>query len=160
MVNVVMYFLSGWHIRPKGVKKPYNPVLGEFFRCSWKCPDGSVSYYVAEQVSHHPPNSAYFYINPSHGLIAEGNFCPKSKFLGNSVVSLMEGMTKLYFLDRPKEVYTITNPNIYARGIMFGKTFMELGDRAIIKCAERGLECEVSFKFKVWHNGMLTQRIS
>ncbi|CAO3589084.1 unnamed protein product [Absidia cylindrospora] len=28
-IGVVKYFLSGWHIKPKGVKKPYNPVLGE-----------------------------------------------------------------------------------------------------------------------------------
>lgn len=32
----------------------YNPVLGEFFRCSYFYPDGSEGFYVAEQVSHHP----------------------------------------------------------------------------------------------------------
>jgi len=26
-------YLAGWHIKPKGVKKLYNPVLCEFFRC-------------------------------------------------------------------------------------------------------------------------------
>jgi len=29
-------YMSGFHIRPKGVKKPYNPILGEVFRCRWE----------------------------------------------------------------------------------------------------------------------------
>jgi hypothetical protein len=32
----------------------YNPVLGEFFRCTYNYPDGSEGLYIAEQVSHHP----------------------------------------------------------------------------------------------------------
>lgn len=31
------------------VKKPYNATLGEIFRCSYKYPDGSEGFYVAEQ---------------------------------------------------------------------------------------------------------------
>lgn len=37
----------------------YNPVLGEFFRCSYFYPDGSEGYYLAEQVSHHPVSTVY-----------------------------------------------------------------------------------------------------
>ena len=56
-------------------KKPYNPIIGETFHCSYDVPDeksvtGSGSedlmrtfgkttnrlYFVAEQVSHHPPS--------------------------------------------------------------------------------------------------------
>eukprot|EP00479_Gromia_sphaerica_P003240 TRINITY_DN13780_c0_g1_i1.p4 TRINITY_DN13780_c0_g1~~TRINITY_DN13780_c0_g1_i1.p4 ORF type:complete len:57 (+),score=12.83 TRINITY_DN13780_c0_g1_i1:212-382(+) len=33
MEMVLRWYLSGWHIRPKGCKKPYNPLLGEVF-CS------------------------------------------------------------------------------------------------------------------------------
>jgi len=40
--------------RVSSVKKPYNPVLGEFFRCTYSYPDGTEAFYVAEQVSHHP----------------------------------------------------------------------------------------------------------
>ncbi|MCP9265696.1 OSBL5 [Dirofilaria immitis] len=35
--------------KPKGLKKPYNPILGETFRCKWEHPDNSTSYYIAEQ---------------------------------------------------------------------------------------------------------------
>lgn len=53
-MRIVTFYLSGWHIKPRGVKKPYNPVLNEFFRCTYYYGDGSQAYYVAEQVSHHP----------------------------------------------------------------------------------------------------------
>lgn len=53
-LKTLTFYLAGWHIKPKGVKKPYNPVLGEFFRCTYQYADGSKGIYVAEQVSHHP----------------------------------------------------------------------------------------------------------
>jgi len=35
MRALVKWYLSGFYIKPKGVKKPYNPLLGEIFRCMW-----------------------------------------------------------------------------------------------------------------------------
>lgn len=148
-LDVVRYFLSGWHIQPKGVKKPYNPILGEIFRCKWTCSDNSTSYYIAEQTSHHPPISAYFMANPENNLVIAGNFRPKSRFLGNSVVSQMDGSGTLYFLNRPDEEYSITYPNIYARGILFGTMLMEIGDSVKIECKKTGLQAEIDFRVKV-----------
>jgi hypothetical protein len=68
-IRVLMYYISGWHVKPKGVKKPYvhwnrfhpmrnthdsrlgryNPVLGEFFRCRYDYSNGTRGYYIAEQ---------------------------------------------------------------------------------------------------------------
>jgi hypothetical protein len=48
-IRVLQYYLAGWHIKPKGVKKPYNPVLGEFFRCRYDYPNGTQGFYIAEQ---------------------------------------------------------------------------------------------------------------
>ena len=76
-LQLTKYFMSGWHIKPKGVKKPYNPVLGEFFRCKWTV-DGTTSYYISEQVSHHPPISAYYFCNPEKGITTEGYLAPRS----------------------------------------------------------------------------------
>lgn len=79
MVQVIRWYLCSFHAgRKSGVaKKPYNPILGEIFRCHWNIPnisdnavdsgiklvaDGPVPWckenqlaFVAEQVSHHPP---------------------------------------------------------------------------------------------------------
>lgn len=80
MVQVVRWYLCSFHAgRRSGVaKKPYNPILGEIFRCHWNlvkenctddvnsdiknviegpvpwCKENQLSF-IAEQVSHHPP---------------------------------------------------------------------------------------------------------
>ncbi|RXM29686.1 Oxysterol-binding protein-related protein 5 [Acipenser ruthenus] len=41
-----------WKLKFLGLKKPYNPILGETFRCCWLHPEtDSCTFYVAEQVS-------------------------------------------------------------------------------------------------------------
>ncbi|CAG8666959.1 3103_t:CDS:2, partial [Dentiscutata erythropus] len=152
-ISVVRYYLSGWHVKPKGVKKSYNPVLGEFFRSRWKFSDNTEALYIAEQVSHHPPVSAYYFASPENDLLIYGTLRPKSKFLGNSAATLMHGETKLHFTNRPGEVYRITMPNFYARGILFGRMVMELGDKTTILCEKTDLLCEMTFQTKGYFTG-------
>lgn len=99
-VAVTKFYLSGWHIKPPGVKKPLNPVLGETFTGYWDYPDGTKGYYISEQTSHHPPKSSYFFMAPEHRIRIDGTLKPRSKFLGNSVGSFMEGIAVMRFLDR------------------------------------------------------------
>ncbi|KAJ3165134.1 hypothetical protein HDU88_004854 [Geranomyces variabilis] len=152
--DIVTYFLSGWHIKPKGVKKPYNPVLGEFFRCRWKFEDGSESFYVCEQVSHHPPISYYFYANPQADIWITGDLRPKSKFLGNSAATIMQGSSKISFKKTwPGEEYFVTLPNVYARGILFGSMYLELGDSVVLKCPKSNLVADIEFQTKGYFSG-------
>ncbi|KAI9031933.1 hypothetical protein CLU79DRAFT_693763 [Phycomyces nitens] len=152
-IAVVRYFLSGWHIRPRGVKKPYNPVLGEFFRCRYSYEDGTQGFYLSEQVSHHPPVSSYFYTCPEHHITVTGDIKPKSRFLGNSVATLMQGDTQLILEKRFNERYDIRMPNVYARGILFGTMTMELGDTSTVRCITSDLICELEFKTKGFFSG-------
>jgi hypothetical protein len=117
-VSVVKFYLSGWHIRPpyafflaeragaiwltirRGVKKPLNPILGEIFSCYWDLEGGKRAYYISEQTSHHPPKSSYFYMAPDHHIRIDGTLKPRSRFLGNSAASLMEGIAFLSLLNR------------------------------------------------------------
>ncbi|KAL8701959.1 MAG: hypothetical protein Q9201_004635 [Fulgogasparrea decipioides] len=82
-----------------GVKKPLNPILGETFTCYWEFPDHTRGYYISEQTSHHPPKSSYFYMAPEHGIRIDGALKPRSKFLGNSAASMMEGVAVLRFVN-------------------------------------------------------------
>jgi hypothetical protein len=131
------------------VKKPYNPVLGETFRCQYEYADGSIGYYVAEQTSHHPPISSYFFCSPENNLTVLGELKPKSKFLGNSAATLMTGETRMIFTNLEEE-YTFNLPNVYARGLLFGTMIMEMGDSVVIKCPKNDLTCELDFKVKVF----------
>lgn len=75
IVQVVKWYMSSYHAGRKSsvAKKPYNPILGEVFRCHWDMPelekdatvvtDGPIPWckrdqltFVAEQVCHHPPS--------------------------------------------------------------------------------------------------------
>jgi len=157
-VSVVKFYLSGWHIRPPGVKKPLNPILGEIYTCYWDLDDGHRAYYISEQTSHHPPKSSYFYMAPDHHIRIDGTLKPRSRFLGNSAASLMEGIAFLSLLNRGKdpakgEQYILTQPNMYARGILFGKMKYELGDHSFVRCPELDLIADVEFKVKGWVAG-------
>ncbi len=56
MRSLTKWYLSGFYKKPKGLKKPYNPILGETFRCYWEHPKtGSKTFYIAEQVGLAPP---------------------------------------------------------------------------------------------------------
>lgn len=100
------------------MKKPYNPVLGENFRCKYKLDNGTEAFYVSEQVSHHPPVSAFYYGSPDNGIYIQGDIRPKSRFLGNSAATLMEGENHIIFTHLYNERYDITMPNVYASGIL------------------------------------------
>lgn len=54
-------------------------------------------------VSHHPPVSAYFYYSPANHLRISGELKPKVKFLGNSVMTVMEGQNRVYLTRRPED---------------------------------------------------------
>lgn len=157
-VQVVKWNLSGWHITPKAVKKPLNPVLGEHFTCYWDLPNGTQAFYIAEQTSHHPPKSSYFFMSPENGIRIDGTLVPRSRFLGNSAASIMEGIGYLQFLDiigvddKP-EMYEFTQPNMYARGILIGKLKYELGDHSIVKCPQLDLVADIEFKTKGFISG-------
>lgn len=156
-VKIVKWYLSGWHIAPKAVKKPLNPVLGEYFTAYWDLPNKQQAFYIAEQTSHHPPKSSYFYMIPESNIRVDGTTIPKSRFLGNSTAAMMEGLSVLQFLDiiDPKtgkpEKYTLTQPNMYARGILFGKMRIELGDHLIIKGPK--YQVDIDFKTKGFISG-------
>lgn len=47
----------------------------------------------------------------------------------------------------------LTQPNMYARGILFGKMKYELGDHSFVRCPENGLAADIEFKTKGWVGG-------
>ena len=47
----------------------------------------------------------------------------------------------------------LTQPNMYARGILFGKMKYELGDHSFVRCPELGLTADIEFKTKGYFGG-------
>lgn len=148
MKSVVKFYLSGFYKKPKGLKKPYNPILGEIFRSYWYNPKtDSKTFYIAEQVSHHPPVTTFYVSNRKEGFCIYGNILARSKFYGNSVSAIMDGSAKLILLNRGEE-YNISLPYANCKGILIGKLTMELGGKVSIECAKTGYSTEIEFKLK------------
>lgn len=175
MQEVVKWYLTSIHVGRNGsvAKKPYNPIIGEVFHCSWKVPrdncpalDGddvpegrtdSKKYitikFSAEQVSHHPPVSAFFFECPEKQLSINAHIWTKSKFMGMSVgVNLVGDITLV--LGKVQESYSLAMPSAYARSILT-EPWVELGGRVNISSPESGCQAVIVFHTKPFYGGKL-----
>ncbi|KAM9302281.1 oxysterol-binding protein-related protein 5 [Gastrophryne carolinensis] len=153
MKQVLKWYLSGFYKKPKGIKKPYNSILGERFRCCWFHPHtNSHTFYIAEQVSHHPPVSAFHVSNRKDGFCITGSILARSKFYGNSLSAILDGKARLTFLNR-EEDYIITMPYAHCKGLLYGTMTMELGGKVTIECEKSGYMTELEFKLKPFFGG-------
>nr|XP_023024063.1 oxysterol-binding protein-related protein 9 [Leptinotarsa decemlineata] len=170
MVQVVRWYLSSYHAGRKSsvAKKPYNPVLGEIFRCHWDVPnadigtndtlaeDGPVPWckksqlvFVAEQVSHHPPISAFYAEHYNRRICFNAHVYTKSKFLGLSVCVYNIGQGIVNVIDYDEE-YFLTFPNGYGRSILT-VPWIELGGTVTIGCPKTGYNCTIEFITKPFY---------
>jgi hypothetical protein len=101
-------------------RKPYNPIIGEQFHCQWpgdsQLRTGSVLH--AEQVSHHPPISA-FYLKTENGVHVHGFTGQTTSFNGTGLRVKQEGRLFVYLAEWNEEV-TITLPELHLFGIATG----------------------------------------
>jgi hypothetical protein len=101
------------------IGKPFNPLLGETYELDRK----ELGYrIVCEQVSHHPPVSA-FHAESEHYML-HGSIHPKLKFWGKSVEVTPKGTITLHLL-RHGEVYTWQNVNCSVNNVIVGKLWIE-----------------------------------
>ncbi|KAF3707292.1 Oxysterol-binding protein-related protein 10 [Channa argus] len=186
IVRFVEYYLTAFHEGRKGAvaKKPYNPVLGETFHCSWEVPWDKVKSlvrsnqcsarepcrspsstqqcddptggcyrvrFVAEQVSHHPPVSAFYCESVEKKMCINAHVWTKSKFMGMSIGVSMVGEGVLCLLEHDEE-YIFTLPCAYARSILT-VPWVELGGKVSINCVKSGYSATVTFHTKPFYGG-------
>ncbi|XP_034189094.2 oxysterol-binding protein-related protein 9 isoform X5 [Osmia lignaria lignaria] len=174
MVQVVRWYLCSFHAgRKSGVaKKPYNPILGEIFRCHWDIPNDNVDSsiesklvnegpvpwckenqlsFIAEQVSHHPPISAFYAEHYTKKISFGAHVWTKSKFLGLSIGVHNVGKGWVNVLEHGEE-YVLTFPNGYGRSILT-VPWIELGGTATIHCTQTGYHATVEFITKPFYGG-------
>uniref|UniRef100_A0A673CVX5 Oxysterol-binding protein n=1 Tax=Sphaeramia orbicularis TaxID=375764 RepID=A0A673CVX5_9TELE len=148
MKKVVKWYISGFYKKPKGLKKPYNPIIGETYRCMWlHQKTNSKTFYIAEQVSHHPPVSAFYVSNRKDGFCLSGSILAKSKFYGNSLSAILDGEARLTFLNRGED-YVMNMPYAHCKGILYGTMTLELGGSITIACEKTGYSAQLEFKLK------------
>ena len=158
MKYVASYFISSTSIHACRISKPFNPLLGETYEYV-----SSDNFFriCCEQVSHHPPISAYY--SESIKLTKSG---PKWKYYGSvdpqmklnilnaCVEAYPEGIQTVEFPEWD-ETYTWHNLKISAHNLVLGKLWFEPTGRAEIINHKLNIRCVLDFKPYSWFKGQL-----
>ncbi|RZF36659.1 hypothetical protein LSTR_LSTR012745 [Laodelphax striatellus] len=107
--------------------------------------------FVAEQVSHHPPISAFYAEHYNKRISFCAHVWTKSKFLGLSIGVHNVGGGTVDILDYDEQ-YFVTFPNGYGRSILT-VPWIELGGSVVIKCDKTGYKANVEFLTKPFYGG-------
>lgn len=122
--------------------KPFNPLLGETYELVREDLGFRI---ISEQVSHHPPVSAFHAEGLQKDFVFHGSIYPKLKFWGKSVEAEPKGVITLE-LSKHNESYTWTNPTCCVHNIIVGKLWIEqYGNMEIIN-HKTGEKCCLNFK--------------
>lgn len=150
-LHVATWIVSGFHVVSNRPKKPYNSLLGEVCRTTLHKQDGTMAgTFIAEQVSHHPPVTAFCYTDRVGNSIIWGHSEQRSKFLGNSIAILLDhdgGRLNYECLSRG-ETYELNIPDMYARGILIGSLILEVCGNVRIHCPKTGVTTNIVFDAK------------
>ncbi|KUJ07982.1 Oxysterol-binding protein [Mollisia scopiformis] len=130
-------------------KKPLNPFLGELFLGKWVDEAGTTEL-VSEQVSHHPPVTAYQIANKEHGVYLQGYNAQKASF--SRTINVKQIGHAVYSIPAYGETYLITLPNLHIEGLIFGAPFVELNDKTYIT-SNTGYTAKIDYSGKGWLSG-------
>uniref|UniRef100_A0A8B9LT57 Oxysterol-binding protein n=1 Tax=Astyanax mexicanus TaxID=7994 RepID=A0A8B9LT57_ASTMX len=122
--------------------KPFNPLLGETYELTREDQGFRL---ISEQVSHHPPISAFHAEGLSQDFLFHGSIYPKLKFWGKSVEAEPKGTITLELL-KHKEAYTWSNPFCCVHNVIVGKLWIEQYGTVEIVNHSTGDKCVLNFK--------------
>jgi len=145
MLHVIHFFLSALY-RVKLYKKPYNPVVGESHYCFTE-KEGKKTRYVGEQVTHHPPVSAFYIDREDEGVSVQGNISFGVKFHVNSATVATNGVIRVK-LDKHNEEYVFdkSTPDLLMKNVVFGTRQMKWQKGIEVVCASSGYKGTITFQ--------------
>ncbi|XP_061095920.1 oxysterol-binding protein-related protein 1 isoform X2 [Conger conger] len=122
--------------------KPFNPLLGETYELVREDLGFRL---ISEQVSHHPPVSAFHAEGLNNDFVFHGSIYPKLKFWGKSVEAEPRGIITLE-LPKYNEAYTWTNPTCCVHNIIVGQLWIEQYGTMEVVNHKTGERCCLNFK--------------
>ncbi|KAI1383987.1 Oxysterol-binding protein [Hypoxylon trugodes] len=129
--------------------KPLNPFLGELFVGKWHDSAGT-THLVTEQVSHHPPATAFKIWNDAHGVSLEGHVAPKAYF--SSTINIERKGYSILHIDQYDEDYWITMPKAHVEGLVTFQIAPELSGVSYIRSSS-GYTARINYSCKGWLKG-------
>ncbi|XP_007559444.1 oxysterol-binding protein-related protein 1 isoform X1 [Poecilia formosa] len=122
--------------------KPFNPLLGETYEL---IREDLGFRWMSEQVSHHPPISAFHAEGLREDFLFHGSIYPKLKFWGKSIEAEPKGTITLE-LPKYNESYTWTNPTCCVHNIIVGQLWIEQYGNVEVINHKTGERCSMTFK--------------
>lgn len=110
---------------------------------------------MAEQVSHHPPITAYSLNNEKASVHLEGHSGQKTHFSGGSISVKQVGHAVLRVPavgGEGETLYLITLPNLNIEGLIWGAPYIELGGVTHI-CSSSGYLATINYSGKGYFSG-------
>nr|XP_033769945.1 oxysterol-binding protein-related protein 2 isoform X1 [Geotrypetes seraphini]XP_033769946.1 oxysterol-binding protein-related protein 2 isoform X1 [Geotrypetes seraphini]XP_033769948.1 oxysterol-binding protein-related protein 2 isoform X1 [Geotrypetes seraphini]XP_033769949.1 oxysterol-binding protein-related protein 2 isoform X1 [Geotrypetes seraphini]XP_033769950.1 oxysterol-binding protein-related protein 2 isoform X1 [Geotrypetes seraphini] len=142
MQTVAAFAVSAVASQWERTGKPFNPLLGETYELTRE----ELGFrFVSEQVSHHPPISAFYSEGLNKDFVFHGSIYPKLKFWGKSVEAEPRGTITLELL-KHNEAYTWTNPTCCVHNVIIGKLWIEQYGTVEIVNHSTGDKCVLNFK--------------
>lgn len=132
------------------LSKPFNPLMGETYELTREDLGFRI---VCEQVSHHPPISAFHVdsTNKEANWKFYGEINPKTKFWGKSIEVYPKGTLTLE-LNKFNETYTWQSVTCCVHNIIVGKLWFEYYGSMEIVCHQTGYKAIINFKPYSWSN--------
>ena len=131
-----------------------NPILGELFLGTYPATSGSKSsQLISEQVSHHPPITAY-HINTPYNITLTGHNGADLAFKSGSIVVKQTGHAQLIVTlpDGSKETFYITLPDLKIQGLLSFAPYVEL-DKATYVISSTGYLSTIEYAGRGWVSG-------
>jgi len=133
-------------------KKPLNPFLGELFLAEWKGDADNVLKLASEQVSHHPPVTAYHISDADNSIFLEGYNGQKASISKTLTISVKQIGHATLKIPAYNETYIISLPALHIEGLMTGAPYVELSKSSYI-VSSSGYTSKIDYSGKGWLSG-------
>jgi hypothetical protein len=142
---VVAFFMAAFHRNPIEMLTtgPLNPILGETFYAEKR--DGTKIF--CEQISHHPPVSAYMINHPTNAYKLYGKGEVTAKMAGlNTIDGARTGETIIEFSDGGK--FILSNPEMRIEGLMMGDRTLNFMKSFTITDQTNQIAADITFNYE------------
>ncbi|CAH8652944.1 unnamed protein product [Dicrocoelium dendriticum] len=149
MESVCAFAVSATSSNFNRIGKPFNPLLGETYELHQ-----NDFLFIAEQVSHHPPVTAFHVESEHFRMWSTVQF--KLVFWGKSIEVHSKGpiILELY---RHNEVYTWQYPSLIVHNLLMGKMWVEHVGPMEVTNRTTGAKCHLEFHPSGWSDSATNQ---
>ena len=143
MAYIATYVMTQLTSVKAGFNKPFNPLLHETY--TKEIAPGV--HFVAEQVSHHPPITAWHCHSDDFTIWSQ--FETGNRFTGKALCFYQKHPTFviLHRNETPRRVYVVKTPILSAHNLIIGQPYLDIGECAYVTSVDAEHQYEYKIQF-------------